>query len=49
MTAAKLDAELKGELIGKQDLTTNGEALPAVMPAIVFTLPKSFTKDRGQK
>lgn len=49
MTAAKLDAELKGELIGRQDLTTNGETLPAAMPPIVFNMPATFTRQRGQK
>lgn len=48
LRAVRLDAELKGELIGRQDLTTNGESLPAAMPAIIFTLPESFSKDRGE-
>ena len=47
LRAAKLDAELKGELIGKQDLTTNGEALPAVLPPIIINLPERFTRQRG--
>lgn len=47
LRAAKLDAELKGELIGKQDLTTNGESLPTVMPAIIINLPERFTRQRG--
>jgi hypothetical protein len=37
-----LDAQLAGDLIEKQDLTSNGEALPSVMPPIVFNIPESF-------
>lgn len=35
------DARLAGELIEHQDLTSNGEALPTVMPKIVVNLPAS--------
>lgn len=47
LAAVKLDAELKGELIGKTDLTSNGEALPAVLPPIIINLPERFTRQRG--
>ncbi len=47
LAAVKLDAELKGEMISKQDLTSNGETLPAVMPPIIINLPERFTKQRG--
>lgn len=43
-----LDAKLAGELLDKQDLTTNGEALPGAMPPIIINLPQSFTEDRDE-
>lgn len=33
------DAKLAGELIDKTDLTTDGEALPSVMPQIIVSAP----------
>lgn len=35
----RLDAQLAGELIDKTDLTTDGEALPSVMPQIIVSAP----------
>lgn len=47
MKAAMNDAKLAGELIDKQDLTTDGEALPTVMPSINLQMPSSFLARRG--
>lgn len=41
------DAKLAGELIDKQDLTSDGEALPSVMPSINLQMPPSFLARRG--
>jgi hypothetical protein len=44
------DARLAGELIDRQDLTTDGEALPAAMPVIQMNVPPSFvTRRTGQQ
>lgn len=47
MRAVMNDAKLAGELIDKQDLTTDGEALPSVMPSISLQLPTAFLARRG--
>lgn len=41
------DAKLAGDIIDKTDLTTDGEALPTVMPSITMTLPPSFIGRRA--
>lgn len=46
MRAAMNDAKLAGDLIDKTDLTTDGEALPSVMPSIQMNLPPSFLQRR---
>lgn len=47
MRAVMNDAKLAGELIDKQDLTTDGEALPSVMPSINLQMPSTFLARRG--
>lgn len=47
MRAVMNDAKLAGELIDKQDLTSDGEALPSAMPTIEMRLPPSFLARRG--
>lgn len=42
-----LDAQLAGDLVEKQDLSTNGENLPSVLPPIIINLPERFTRQRG--
>lgn len=42
------DAKLAGELIDRQDLTSNDEALPSVVPAITINIPTSFAQRRGK-
>lgn len=46
MRAVMNDAKLAGELIDKQDLTSDGEALPSVMPSINLQMPQSFLQRR---
>lgn len=41
------DARLAGELIEHTDLTSDGEALPSVMPSINLQMPPSFLARRG--
>lgn len=43
----RLDAQLAGELIDKTDLTTDGEALPAMLPSINFQMPASYIERRS--
>lgn len=47
MKAAMNDAKLAGDLIDKTDLTTDGEALPAVLPSISFQMPASYLERRS--
>lgn len=47
LTATVIEAKHAGEFMERQDLTTDGEALPAAMPAITLNLPATFLKRRG--
>lgn len=48
LRAIKLDAELKGELIGKQELSgPEGVALPSVIPAIIIQAPRQSGRRGG--
>lgn len=47
LTAIRMDAQLRGELVEKTDLTTDGEALPAVLPSINFQMPPSYLDRRS--
>ena len=49
MRAAMNDAKLAGELMDKMDMTSDGEAMPAIMPTITFSLPPGFATRRGRK
>jgi hypothetical protein len=46
MRAVMNDAKLAGELIDKQDLTSDGEALPSAAPVINMSIPHSFVARR---
>jgi len=48
LTATVVEAKHAGEFLDRQDLTSNGEALPTVMPTITLNVPKHFVKRRGQ-
>lgn len=47
LSATVIEAKHAGEFMERQDLTTDGEALPAAMPAITLNLPATFLKRRG--
>lgn len=47
LTAIRMDAQLRGELVEKTDLTTDGEALPAALPTISLQMPPSFLERRN--
>jgi len=49
LTATVVEAKHAGEFLDRQDLTSNGEALPTVMPTITLNVPKHFIQRRGQK
>jgi uncharacterized small protein (DUF1192 family) len=49
LRAAMNDAALAGELIERNDLTSNGEALPAALPPITIQPPAVFAIRRGGK
>lgn len=47
LQATVIEAKHAGEFMERQDLTTDGEALPAAMPSITLNLPATFLKRRG--
>jgi hypothetical protein len=49
LTAIRMDAQLRGELVEKTDLTTDGEALPTALPSINLQLPTSFLERRNSR
>lgn len=49
LTAIRMDAQLRGELVEKQDLTTDGEAISTAMPTISLQMPQTFLGRRGSQ
>jgi len=48
LRAARQDAELKGELIGKTELTgQDGAPLPSIIPAIIIQAPRQSGRRSG--
>lgn len=48
LNATVIEAKHAGEYLDRADLTSDGEALPSVMPTIQLHLPASFISRRGK-
>lgn len=49
LNATVVEAKHAGEYMDRADLTSDGQALPSVLPAISFVVPDHYVQRRGQK